>query len=67
MDATERDCIEQLTAYLAEAHEVDKGSMVEGEDHCGDGRDGCSYCDAIDHAAMILRRDRRDTAARREP
>lgn len=65
MDSAERETIERLAAYLEEAHENDRETIVDGADHCGDGREGCSYCDAIEHAAMILRRDTRETSAGR--
>mgnify|MGYP001571896587 CR=1 len=54
MDNDTREIITRLAEYLAEAHSTDRDTMVEGTNHCGDGREGCSYCDAIDDATAML-------------
>ena len=48
-----KDLIEQLqtmTEYLQEVHQYEIDN-----DHDGDGRDGCSYCDAIERSTKLLK------------
>ena len=48
-----KDLIEQLqtmTEYLQEVHQYEIDN-----DHDGDGRDGCSYCDAIERSKKLLK------------
>lgn len=43
------ELLERLADYLEEAH----GEDLE-TDHMGDGREGCTYCDAIDEARVLI-------------
>ena len=49
------EALERIKDYLLESHEYEIAN-----NHSGDGREGCSYCDAIDVAETAIKKARGD-------